>query len=167
MKQLVLIRHAKSSWSDPALADRDRPLNKRGLRDAPRMGLRLVERFGDSSISIISSPALRAKSTAHILAGELGVAESDVVLKDFLYHAEVEALMRAVETLDDSSERVLLVGHNPGLTDFASELCGKAVKWMPTCGIVALNFDVDSWVDVQLGRGQLDWLDCPKRPGQL
>ena len=166
-KRLLLMRHAKSSWSDPELSDAERPLNKRGLRDAPRMGGRLRERLAGTRPTIVASTALRSRATANLLAGELGIAEAAVRILPELYLATPAELASAVELLDDALECVLLVGHNPGMTEFAAEMSGEALGHLPTCGVVALSLPVSSWVDTRPGSGTVLWLDCPKRPGQL
>ena len=119
MKTLVLVRHAKSSWSDPSLDDFDRPLNKRGERNAPEMGRRLGESGLQPDI-FVSSPANRARSTAEIIAKELDYPADNIIYHGDLYHASPGDLLEAVRSLGDNIETAFLFGHNPGITSNCS-----------------------------------------------
>ncbi len=124
-RQLILLRHAKSSWDSGAKRDFDRPLNKRGLRDAPRMGRWLKEKrlIPDH---IVSSPARRAELTVNAVIGELGLTKDGVVFDDVLYLGDCHALLHALANFPDTSQCGLIVGHNPGLEDLLLYLCGDA-----------------------------------------
>lgn len=143
MKTLFLVRHAKSSWDDPALADKDRPLNERGKRDAPKVGERLAK-AGAKPDLILSSPAKRALTTAEIIARKLGYKRKNIVVDDRLYAVESEVLLDVIRQLDDGAECVMLFGHNPELTELAHRLSGK-ICHMPTCAVAELTFDVKLW----------------------
>jgi phosphohistidine phosphatase len=157
------VRHAKSSWKDPTLDDFDRPLKKRGKRDAPRMGERLAAR-GVRPDRIVSSPARRARDTAAAVAAELGWDEGAIELDERIYGASVIALLEIVRDLDDDDAHVMLVGHNPGLTDLANVLTGEEIENVPTAGVVDVTFTAESWRDVAPGGGALVDFDYPKRP---
>jgi phosphohistidine phosphatase len=146
MKTLILIRHAKSSWKRPELPDRLRPLNKRGRRDAPVMGERLAKREVKPD-AIISSPATRALTTAETIAREIGYPEEDIRLDERLYGASAFEMIEIIQEIDDALDCVMLFGHNPGLTDLANDL-GCEVDNVVTCGVIALEFDVDSWAHI-------------------
>ncbi|MEX2230685.1 MAG: histidine phosphatase family protein [Cyclobacteriaceae bacterium] len=162
MKTLYLIRHAKSSWDDPFQDDLDRPLNKRGKSDAPRMGKRLKEKDIHPDI-LISSPAERALSTCMIIAEKIGYAPVNIHTDEELYHASEDKLLSFVHHLNDANDEVMIFGHNPGLTDFGNRLCPEPVaENIPTCGIVALKFPVNSWKAVTWKKGALDFFDYPK-----
>jgi phosphohistidine phosphatase len=133
MKTLFLIRHAKSSWDDPALSDKDRPLGDRGRRDAPRMGKRLAKRNVKPDL-ILSSPARRALTTAEIIAKKLDYKRKDIVVDDRLYASAVDGLLNVIHGLGDNLERVILFGHNPELTELAHRLSGE-ITHMPTCAV--------------------------------
>ena len=163
MKRLYLIRHAKSSWDDPGLADFDRPLNDRGKRDAPRMGRRLAE-AGHRPDLLLSSPARRAFSTAKRVARELGFRKDDIVSNRRLYHADESQLLREVQAQPDEAGSLMLFGHNPGLTGFATLLCRYPFGNVPTCGVVCIDFPVDSWERVAYNQGVLQFYDYPKKP---
>lgn len=163
MKRLYLIRHAKSSWDDPRLADFDRPLNDRGKRDAPRMGKRLA-RAGHRPDILLSSPARRAYGTAKRIARELGLRKENILRNDHLYHADESQLLRAVQAQPDAAGSLMLFGHNPGLTEFATLLCRYPFDNVPTCGVVCIDFPVDSWRRVTYNQGTLQFFDYPKKP---
>ncbi|MGZ8216470.1 SixA phosphatase family protein [Methylomagnum sp.] len=162
MKNLVIIRHAKSSWDDPTTADIDRPLNKRGKRDAPFMGSLLKFR-GLPPDHIISSPAKRALKTARLIAAEVGYDPEAIDIRDRIYMASVPTLVELVQGLDDAWERVYLFGHNPDLTDLVNRLAGETIANVPTCGVASIEFEVDSWSHIMAGAGRLAFLDYPKR----
>ena len=146
MKALFLIRHAKSSWDDTALPDKDRPLNDRGKRDAPKMGKRLARRDVKPDL-ILSSPAMRALTTAEIIAKKLDYKRKDIVVDDRLYAGEADDLLNVIHKLGDKRERVILVGHNPELTDLAHRLSSE-ITHMPTCAVAAFTFDAKSWSNI-------------------
>jgi phosphohistidine phosphatase len=161
MKTLFLIRHAKSSWDDPALSDRQRPLTRRGRRDALSMGKRLAKRHRRPDL-MLSSPALRALTTAQVIAGKFGCRRKHIVVETRLYACKVPDLLRLIRQLDDGLKRVMLFGHNPELTGLARRFSDD-IHDLPTCAVARFKFDVKSWTRV--GRETLvkAALDCPKR----
>ena len=161
MKTLYLVRHAKSSKDDPSLADRDRPLDERGERDAPKMGQRLAER-GAKPALIVTSPALRARATAQLIAKALGYPLGDIVLSDRLYASTPDALLAVTRALDDSVRSVMLVGHNPEMSELAHRLASEIID-MPTCAVAEFRFDAKSWS--QIGQVEPDKVsfDHPKK----
>lgn len=144
MKVVTLVRHAKSSWKDRTLPDHLRPLNKRGKRDAPMMGERLAER-GVEVDQMISSPATRAKTTAEAVAEEIGYPWEEIVVDERLYHGEVFELLQVIQGLEDYVHHVMLFGHNPGLTELTNYLSPYYIDNVPTCGVVELRYDTDTW----------------------
>lgn len=162
MKRLTLVRHAKSSWKDPELADFDRPLSKRGKQDAPRMGERLAG-WGRKPELIISSPAKRARKTAKLIGRELELADERLILETEIYEAEPEILLKIVRALDDRWEHVLLVGHNPGLTELGNLLADCGIENIPTCGVLCLDFDAEDWKSIEPKSGTLVFYDYPKK----
>ena len=160
MKTLFLIRHAKSSWGDTALPDKDRPLNDRGRRDAPKMGERLAKRDVKPDL-ILSSPAMRALETAEIIAKKLDYRRRDIVVDDRLYAVGADDLLDVIHKLGDKLERVMLFGHNPGLTELAHRLSSK-VTHMPTCAVAEFTFDAKSWSDIGKVKPAKVALDYPK-----
>jgi phosphohistidine phosphatase len=142
MKSLLILRHAKSSWKHPELTDHDRPLNKRGKRDAPRMG-ELLRSEHLIPEAIISSTAARAHATAKAVAKASGY-KGKITLNHSLYAAGPQAYMDALHDLSDDNVRVLIVGHNPGLEELVEVLTGE-MHPMPTCSLAHLKLRVDKW----------------------
>lgn len=164
VKRLQLLRHAKSSWSEPGVADIDRPLNDRGLRNAPKMGERLVARAQVPEL-IVSSPARRALATAQLVADACGIARAAIEVVDALYEAGTDTWLRLISELPRRTDRVLMVGHNPAITDLAHLLCEEArIDNVPTCGLLVLDYDLDAWTAVALNRPAAWLFDYPKRP---
>lgn len=162
MKYLYLIRHAKSSWSDPSLTDFSRPLNKRGKRDIPVMGERMVT-YSPRPEMIISSPAKRARKTARGIGGALGFAKEEIILDEALYSFSAGGFLEVINRAPKEVEVLALVGHNHGLTDCAEILSGESLVNVPTCGIVLISFDLPSWDLIREGKGELLLFDYPKR----
>lgn len=162
MRQLGIIRHAKSSWDDPSLDDFDRPLKKRGLRDAPEMGRRLRQRDTRPDL-MVTSPALRALTTARHIADALGFGPDNIRRLDAIYEASSNRLFDVLRELPAEANTVLLFGHNPGLTDFANDLTGEEIDNIPTCGVVWCRLAIENWRDLTEGSGEMLWLDYPKK----
>jgi len=162
MKTLYLVRHAKSSWKDPALDDMDRPLNKRGKRDAPLMGKVLREQ-GIKPDVLFSSPAARALATARKMAKEIGVAKEDIVIAEAVYGASEEDLLGVIRAIDDAAASAMLFGHNPEFTGLANELSPEPIDNMPTCSVFCVTFAAESWRDASPENAQFEFLDYPKR----
>ena len=165
-KVLYLVRHAKSSWKDPSLGDRDRPLNKRGRRASPEMGQRMAAQ-GHKPDLIISSPANRAISTARNIAKELDIEEFDIRTDDDLYFSGAGGMLRVLERVNDRYHKVMMVGHNPTSTHVMNILGNTNVGNMPTCAIAIIGFDMASWADLNETEGELLGYDYPKGPGSF
>jgi phosphohistidine phosphatase len=161
MKTLILVRHAKSSWDNPSLADHDRPLNERGLRDVVTMGQRLVQR-GVKPDLLLSSPATRAITTAEHLAKAMGIKRKEIVVIDRLYEASPDDLLAVIQELSDKPDRVMLVAHNPGLAELANHLASEITD-MPTCAIAEFTFAMASWSDIGKAEPGNVLLDYPKK----
>lgn len=161
MKQLLICRHAKSSWKNPNLVDFDRPLNKRGKKNAPQMGKMLVKHKVIPDL-IVSSPAKRAKKTALILAKKLHYPKKEIKYLKATYDAPSKDLITCIHSFDDRYSKIIMVGHNTGYTTLANTLGGLHIPNVPTCGIVALNFTIDSWRDVKEKNGDLVFFIYPK-----
>lgn len=163
MKTLYIIRHAKSSWDDLDQPDFDRPLNERGKRDAPRMGKRLKEKEIHPDL-IICSSAKRTWSTSKRIAEILKYQKENIKTVKSLYHADEEVILETIQKVNDTAHVVLLVGHNPGLTDFVNTLSEDEtnIDNIPTCGVVAFQFKVESWEEIKWGTGKILFFDYPK-----
>ena len=160
-KTLILVRHAKSSWNNAGLTDHDRPLNSRGIRDAPRMAERLSSR-GVKPDRIVSSSAVRALTTARVFASELGVGPDALAVEEAVYGADYDGLMELIRNTDDHFDCVMWFGHNPTFTDVANALVREGVGHLPTCSVVTMALGADSWSEVGEGRLSLIRLDFPK-----
>lgn len=161
MKTLTLVRHAKSSWKDNALSDHDRPLNKRGERDAPIMGQRIAA-AGIRPSLILSSTANRALTTARIIAAELSYPMEFLQREKALYLASVDDMLDILIEQDNGFNNIMLVAHNPGMTDFANYLVPGLTGNLPTAGVVSVNLDCDEWVLYERPKTELVLFDYPK-----
>ncbi|SFA89127.1 SixA phosphatase family protein [Azotobacter beijerinckii] len=164
MKTLWLVRHAKSSWDDAALADRDRPLADRGWRDVAKMGRRLAQR-GVTPDLILSSPTIRALATAEAIARALDYGRKHIVVDDRLYTCQADDLLEVVQALGDQPKSVLLVGHNPELSEFA-HLLSSEITYLPTCTVAEFRFATKSWAEVGKIPSERVMLDYPKKKGR-
>jgi len=162
MKTLTLVRHAKSSWSDPQLSDRQRPLNKRGKRDAPVMGKRILE-HGIRPSLIVSSPATRAWTTAKIIAAEISYPIEFLQREDNLYLASLDEILDVVASQDTGFNNLMVVGHNPGMTNFANFLSPALTHNLPTAGVVSVQIDQDDWSLYERPTTELLVHDYPKK----
>jgi phosphohistidine phosphatase len=161
MKTLLILRHAKSSWKHAGLPDFDRPLNKRGKRDAPRMGelLRQEDLLPDL---ILSSSAQRARQTTQAVVDFSGYG-GEVHWMDSLYAAPPEAYLEALRGLDDSLKRVMVVGHNPGLEELLEQLTGEDEP-LPTAAIAQLMLPIQGWKQIDEDvSGELVQIWLPRR----
>ena len=161
-RQLTLLRHAKSSWDETAIKDRNRPLNERGERDAPLMGRRLRDR-GSRPTLIVSSPAVRARRTAQIIAREIGYPEEFLQLEDDLYLASPDQIVEVIARQESSFRDVIICGHNPGLTELANRLTSAGIDNVPTSGLVVIALKVGNWADLAQAQGELVLFDYPRR----
>jgi phosphohistidine phosphatase len=143
MKTLMLLRHAKSSWKVTALADKDRPLTRRGRRDARKLGKRLAKRNVRID-AIVSSPAARARSTARRFAKRFGFKTKQIQIDDRLYGATARGLLAVIRNFDDKLRNVMLVGHNPELSVLAKRFA-PATDSLSTCALAAFRLDCHSW----------------------
>jgi len=144
MRTLFLIRHAKSSWDNPGLRDFNRPLNSRGVHDAPKMANFLAKQSVEPDL-LLSSPAKRALTTALFFAGAFGIGDEAVIQEQGIYEAAPADILQIIHRLPDSARTVLLFGHNPTLTDVANRFSEDFIDNIPTCGIVQIESEADSW----------------------
>jgi phosphohistidine phosphatase len=148
MKTILLVRHAKSSHSFGISSDFDRPLNERGFRDAAEMGKKLFKKKVEID-QFVSSPALRAKTTAELFADEYGRKKKEVHQVPSLYQAAPDQFSEAIRGLDEKYDHVALFAHNPGITYFACSLTDTQIDHMPTGSVFAVTAPVDSWKDFE------------------
>jgi len=160
MKTLYLIRHAKSDWSNPFLSDFNRPLNKRGEKNAPFMGKILASKKIMPDL-IISSPANRAKTTAKKIAKNISYIQ-DIVYEETIYEANSVDIENLIKKLDNKYNKIFLVGHNPAFNIFTSSFV-DFYENIPTCGIVELEFNIDNWNDINSKYAKLISFEYPKK----
>ena len=161
MKTVLFVRHAKSSWKFPDLTDFQRPLNKRGLRDAPVMGKRLRKR-GMFPDLIISSPAVRAYTTAKFIAKEVGYKPKAIQQEQKVYEASRETVLNILRQLPNDKNIVFIFGHNQTFTTLANYFSDDYIDNVPTSGMVAVNFDIDKWKDLSQKNSHFSFFDYPK-----
>lgn len=161
-KKLYLIRHAKSSSEDASLSDFQRSLNDRGLKDATLMA-KLIKGKNIIPDLIISSPAIRALSTAEIFAIELNYNRNKIVSDERIYEAAIRDLITTIREIKDENNTVILFGHNPGLLNIANLLGNKFLPELPTCAVVGIELKVNSWNEVERNCGEIILSENPKK----
>ena len=161
MKNLFLIRHAKSSWEDMSLKDFDRPLNKRGHTDAEDMAQRLKHKT-ISFDKILSSPANRAQTTAKYFLDILENDNTKFELVSDIYNAYENDILKLVKNTSNSISNLAVFGHNPTFTILANKFADNYIMNVPTCGIVSINFETEVWSDFLNVPNKLVFFDFPK-----
>jgi phosphohistidine phosphatase len=161
--RLSLVRHAKTEPARPGQEDWDRVLEPRGQRDAPEMARRLKQQSGKPD-RILSSPAVRAITTAMIMARELGVSAQKVQQDERLYLASTKDMLAVIRELGERARHLMVVGHNPGITEFADRISSeRGLDNMPTCAVYTLQFPITAWSELEWDSGVDAELDYPKR----
>ena len=162
MKTLLVIRHAKSSWSVASLNDFDRSLNERGKKDAPVMAQRLLDRKMMID-AFVSSPAKRAKKTAELFCTAYRKNINDIIYVSALYQATPEIFFQVIEQLDDDFNCVAIFSHNPGITEFVNQLTENAsIDDMPTCAVFAVHINISKWKEFKKAKKDFLLFDFPK-----
>jgi phosphohistidine phosphatase len=159
MKKLFLIRHAKSDWSFD-LKDFDRPLNPRGMKDAPQMGKHLKSNHIHPDL-IMSSSANRAISTARLIANEIGYPLNDIQENDNVYHASPQDILKQIWKVDDKIDTLFVFGHNPGLSELVEYLSDEPTE-LKTCCVAVLKLEVEQWAALVSGTCILEDYLSPK-----
>jgi len=162
MKTLVLIRHAKSDWNDSSLSDFDRPLNSRGIRDAPLMA-EVIDNLGIKPDFIISSAANRARTTARIFAIHFDLSDSRILEDPAIYRGNYKDYINFIIDTDNHHDNILLFGHNPEISVTASHLLENFYDHVPTCGCICIDFDIDDWAHIESGKSKLRFFEYPKK----
>ncbi|OAQ42154.1 histidine phosphatase family protein [Pedobacter psychrophilus] len=160
-KQLLIVRHAKSDWNDASLSDFNRPLNVRGLKDAPIIGDKLLKNSFHPDL-VISSTALRAISTCKLVCKQLGIDKSKIETNSNIYEASHQQLLKVINTIDNDFEKVAMFGHNNGVTDLTVYLTDADIFNIPTSGMVLISFPFDDWKMVSKGTGKVVLYEYPK-----
>jgi len=162
MKELCLVRHAKSSWKYPKLDDFERPLNKRGRKNAPFMG-EIVHQLGFSADLIIASPASRAAMTARAFAFEINYPLEKIRYFAPIYESDEMGLIDIIKGLDDNLVKIMLVGHNPEITELANSIGNFPISNIPTSGVFCIALDISSWSGIKKKTGELKYFEFPKK----
>jgi phosphohistidine phosphatase len=161
MKRIIIVRHAKSSWASLDQTDFDRPLNERGLTDAPEMGKRLHSRR-IAVDAVVSSNAKRAKQTAQAIAAQLPINEDHIIYEDCLYHAPALVINDVVRNLPNDLTTVLVVCHNNGITNWVNEQSDTQIDNMPTCGMACFEAMAVEWNNFFTTPRNFVFIDYPK-----
>lgn len=162
MKTIYFVRHAKSSWDHPSVRDIERPLEARGLRDAPMMA-RVLKSKGIQPDLLLSSPATRAYSTALYFADAFEIDRKDVQIQPRIYEAFSEDILAIIEELPADVDTVLIFGHNPTFTTIANRFSKQHIDNVPTCGIFKVEAKVNSWNDFKIPAAVLTEFHYPKQ----
>lgn len=164
MKTILLLRHAKSSWDDSSLKDFERPLAKRGRKDAPRMG-DFVKQIGLIPGQLISSPAERAKQTTELFAKATGMNVSTIIWNENLYYGGARDYLSVIHHAPEHLDEIMLVGHNPLMEETVSLLCNETGKYglrMPTAALVCIEHPAIEWEQIKPGTARMKWMMIPK-----
>ena len=161
MKELILIRHAKSSWSNPLLEDFERPLNKRGAKNAPFMAKVLKQKEVNPDL-IISSPSKRTKDTLEFFIKEFDY-KGEIIFEESIYEAPYINILKVIKNIDDKHKTIFLFGHNPGFNDLVAFLLGRFEENIPTCGVLKLNFDTNYRKNISKDNSKLIFFNFPKK----
>lgn len=156
MKVVYLIRHAKSDWNNPVLTDFERPLNERGLRDAPFMAKKLLELNFNPGL-ILCSPAQRAVTTAELIS-----KQTSILYENSIYEASLNNLVHLINFLPSEYKEIAIIGHNPTITSLSNHLTDNITSDMPTCSIAKIELEVDHWNEVVQGIGTQKFFIYPK-----
>jgi len=151
MKQLILVRHGKSSWDDPKTADHDRPLKKRGFKDA-KLVIKAFGTYMQSPLKVISSSANRALTTANLFKEGLQIADEDFTVVKEAYTFESSELLEVIKKQNNAIERLMVFGHNPAMTSLVNYLGDNYIENLPTTGLVVIDFDTDYWNEIENGK---------------
>jgi phosphohistidine phosphatase len=166
MKTLYIVRHAKSDKDNADLEDIDRPLNARGYADAHMMGQRLKE-ANEIPELLISSPAVRALSTALIFARKLDHDPKKIILENSLYETGIKEYMKVINETDNSFSSIMIFGHNSTITSLVNSLTEPFTENVPTSGVIAIAFAVNNWNEIVSDSGKLALYDFPKNLSAL
>ena len=150
MKRLILVRHGKSSWKND-LPDHKRPLKKRGYRDGELISKTFKEFYKPKAL-FWSSPAVRAHETAIMFKDKLGIPDEDFKVKEELYTFNQNELLDFIKSCPQDVDKLAVFGHNPAMTILVNELGDKPIDNLPTTGLCVIDFEVNSWKEVENGK---------------
>jgi phosphohistidine phosphatase len=162
MKTIYLVRHAKSSWKYPNLDDFERPLNKRGRKNAPFMG-KVLKKLKVAPDLVISSPANRAATTARIIAAAINYPLENIRYSEAIYEFSENTLIHVVKQIDNTVNMAMLVGHNPAINGLANYIGDQPIGNIPTCGVFCAELNISSWKKISEHCGKLKFFEFPKK----
>lgn len=161
MKTVYIVRHAKSSWDFPHLSDHERPLLEKGKKRTRLINDFLIKNKISADL-IVSSHAVRAHETAKIIARAIDYPQDAIRIDRMIYHSNADRLIDQFYDLSNDFESVMLVGHNPTLTNFANHYLEEKIEWLPTSGVVCIEFDTDKWEDISMAKYRTIFTVYPK-----
>lgn len=161
MKELIIIRHCKSDWSNEALDDFDRPLNKRGQKDGPFMAKLLKDKVTSPDL-IVCSPSHRTKLTLEYFIEEFEY-KGEIIFEKSIYEAPFENLLKVINSIDNKYNKIFFIGHNPGVCDLTNTLTDENLENIPTSGIVKIDFNTDSWENISKENSKMIFFEYPKK----
>jgi len=161
MKTLYLVRHAKSAWDDLALQDYERPLLPKGVNRTLRVAQFLISKKIVPDL-VVSSHAVRAFETAKILAEKMGYPLHEILIEGKLYFSGKEAMNDVVFGLPNNKSGVVLIGHNPDMTNFTNEFLSPKIDYLPTSGVVSISFETEKWEDIYRVPNYINFIISPK-----
>ena len=162
MKTLYIVRHAKSSWKYPNLDDFERPLNKRGRKNAPFMGT-ILKKLKVAPDLVMSSPANRAAMTARMIAAKINYPLEKSRYSESIYEFSENALIQVIKQIDDSVKKAMVVGHNPAANGLANYIGDQPIGNIPTSGVFCVELDISSWENISEHCGKLKFFEYPKK----
>lgn len=161
MKTLYIVRHAKSSWDNPGLADYERPVLEKGKKRTKYVIDYLIDHHITIDL-IISSHATRARQTASVIGNALNYPDDEIQISKAIYHGDIDSLLDHFYDLSDDVNSLMMVGHNPTFTTFANYFLDKKIDWLPTSGIVCIEFDTDKWENVTDAQKKAKFVITPR-----
>lgn len=161
-RQLFIVRHGKSDWSDPELRDIDRPLKNRGVRNAYAMA-EFIKNKGFKPDIMITSPAARALNTASIFHRVLEMKPGEMVVDERIYHASPGELLEIITEVPDNFQSIMIFGHNPSFTQLANLFLTEHIYNIPTAGLVFLDFSMDKWKEISRTKPVDYFFQYPKK----
>ncbi len=162
MKTIYIVRHGKSSWEDMNLQDYERPLIEKGIKRTRKVARFLAEKKIVPGV-IISSHAVRAHETAKIIAGKIGYQKGRIEINENLYFSGQDAIESILFGLDEKIESAMIVGHNPDMTNFANLFLSHQIDYLPTTGVVCVEFDTNEWTNIFMAPRKIPFIVIPKK----
>jgi phosphohistidine phosphatase len=161
IRNIIVVRHAKSDWENNGISDHERPLNTRGRRDIPLMASYLIQHYPSIDF-VLSSDSLRTKETIEGLQ-KYGYNLSNITYTNNLYLASEDKIIDEIVGIDNAHSNILICGHNPGLSEFVQNFCSLDFMDMPSLGAIYIEVDIDSWDDIYTSKGNIVRFDYPKK----